>query len=98
MVEWAKIVDDEPDLLEISPDPKANDAGVRQHKTLGKLFEASDIPHHLEGFEVEDAEQLKVSWPEGIDKAREVSFFLSLSPFRLGMSLISTAAGPIPTH
>jgi deoxyribodipyrimidine photo-lyase len=72
MVEWAKIVDDEPDLLEISPDPKPNDAGVRQHEKLGKLFEGSDIPDQLEGFEVEDAEQLKVSWPEGIDKAREV--------------------------
>lgn len=70
--EWAKIVDENPDLLELSPNPQPNNAAIRQHPTFGKLFTESYIPDHVEGFNCEDLDQMKISWPEGIDKARLV--------------------------
>ena len=69
---WAKLLDEEPSLLDMSPLPEANDKSVRQHKTLGELFDATPVPDSLEGFELKDAETLSEIWPEGTDKAKEV--------------------------
>lgn len=69
---WAKLLDEEPSLLNMSPLPEANDQSVRQHKTLGELFDATPVPDSLEGFELKDAETISEVWPEGTDKAKEV--------------------------
>jgi hypothetical protein len=60
----------------MSPLPEANDASVREHATFGKLFEATPVPDHIEGFEVNDPEQIHEVWPEGTENAKEVSHFL----------------------
>lgn len=67
-------MEDEPELLEESPKPEANNKSVRSHDIFGKLFDESQIPDYVEGFKCADVEQMKESWPEGLDKAREVSF------------------------
>lgn len=59
-------------MLDLCDDPAPNDASVRTHRRFGKLF-GTEIPEVVEGFECKDAEQMKVSWPEGTDKAKEVS-------------------------
>jgi len=57
----------------MSPLPESNDASIRKHETFGKLFEATPVPDHIEGFEVENQEELSEVWPEGTEKAKEVS-------------------------
>lgn len=70
---WAKLLDEEPGLLNMSPIPQANDESVRKHKTLGELFDATPVPASLEGFELKDAEKISEVWPEGTDRAKEAS-------------------------
>jgi len=72
-VAWAKIIDDTPSFLDLQPTPKANDASIKQHERFGKLFDETDIPDHVEGFECKDAERMAELWPEGMDHAKEVS-------------------------
>jgi deoxyribodipyrimidine photo-lyase len=72
-------LDKEPELLDMSPMPESNDASIRQNDTFGKLFEATPVPDHIEGFELKDAEKIHEVWPEGTDKAKEVNH-LALSP------------------
>jgi hypothetical protein len=57
----------------MSPLPESNDASIRQHEIFGKLFEATPVPDSLEGFEVDNKEELSEVWPEGTEKAKEVS-------------------------
>ena len=56
----------------MSPLPESNDASVRKHETFGKLFEATPVPDHLEGYEVNDPEKVHEVWPEGTENAKEV--------------------------
>lgn len=72
MLAWAKLLDEEPSLLNMSPLPHANDESVRKHKTLGDLFDATPVPDSLEGFELKDSETISEVWPEGTDHAKEV--------------------------
>ena len=53
--------------------PPANDKKIRDHEHFGKLFDATPIPDHLDGFEQTNAEDVRKSWPEGTDDAKEVS-------------------------
>lgn len=69
---WARLLDKEPNLLNMSPLPKANDASVRKHKLLGELFDATPIPEYVEGFKLEDPETIHEVWPEGTDNAKQV--------------------------
>lgn len=39
---------------------------------FGKLFD-TEVPESIEGFECKDRDQMKESWPEGLDDAQEVS-------------------------
>jgi deoxyribodipyrimidine photo-lyase len=57
----------------MSPLPESNDESIRKHETFGKLFEATPVPDSLEGFEVDNKEELSEVWPEGTEKAKEVS-------------------------
>jgi hypothetical protein len=59
----------------MSPLPESNDASIRKHETFGELFEATPVPDSLEGFEVDNREELSEVWPEGTEKAKEVSHF-----------------------
>lgn len=59
--------------------PESNDASIRQDDTFGKLFEATPVPDHIEGFELKDPEKIHDVWPEGTDKAKEVSHPLTSS-------------------
>jgi hypothetical protein len=56
----------------MSPVPEANDDSVRSHEIYGKMFEASSIPEHVEGFELNDPEKIHEVWPEGAENAKEV--------------------------
>lgn len=66
------MLDREPKLLKVSPAPAANDASVRKHKTFAKLFD-TEVPESIAGSECKDRDQMKESWPEGLDNAQEVS-------------------------
>lgn len=57
----------------MSPFPESNDASIREHESFGKLSEATPVPDSLEGFEVDNKEELSEVWPEGTEKAKEVS-------------------------
>jgi hypothetical protein len=57
----------------MSPLPESNDVSIRKHESFGKLFEATPVPDSLEGFEVDNKEELSEVWPEGTEKAKEVS-------------------------
>jgi hypothetical protein len=57
----------------MSPLPESNDASIRKHESFGKLFEATPVPDSLEGFEVDNKGELSEVWPEGTEKAKEVS-------------------------
>ena len=57
----------------MSPLPESNDASIRKHETFGKLFDATPVPDHLEGYEVDNQEEISEVWPEGTEKAKEVS-------------------------
>jgi hypothetical protein len=57
----------------MSPLPESNDETIRNHETFGKLFESTPVPDSLEGFEVDNSEELSEVWPEGTEKAKEVS-------------------------
>jgi deoxyribodipyrimidine photo-lyase len=70
---WAKLLEKEPHLLELSDPPHGNDVGIRQHEHFGKLFDATSIPDQVEGFECEDREEMAEVWPEGTEVAKEVS-------------------------
>jgi hypothetical protein len=56
----------------LQPTPKENDAAIRQHERFGKLFDETDIPDDVEGFECKDKERMAEIWPEGMDHAKEV--------------------------
>lgn len=60
----------------MSPLPESNDASIRNHDTFEKFFEATPVPDSLEGFEVDNREELSEVWPEGTEKATEVSLLL----------------------
>jgi hypothetical protein len=63
----------------MSPRPESNDASIREHESFGKLFEATPVPDSLEGFEVDNKEELSEVWPEGTEKAKEVSHLFEAS-------------------
>ena len=69
---WAKIVAAEPELLEMSDIPPANDKKIRDHEHFGKLFDATPIPDHIEGFQQTNGADVRKSWPEGTDNAKKV--------------------------
>ena len=73
MLAWAKLLDEEPSLLNMSPLPQANDQSVRKHKILGDLFDATPVPDSIEGFELKDAETISEVWPEGTENAKQAS-------------------------
>jgi hypothetical protein len=89
--EWAAIVESEPELLEESPKPEANDKSIRSHEVFGKLFDSAEIPEYVEGFKCEDVEQMKTSWPEGLPKAREVRLPPSTHSFLCPLVPLSSA-------
>ncbi|WVQ86256.1 hypothetical protein IAT38_008424 [Cryptococcus sp. DSM 104549] len=68
---WAKILDDEPHLLDQSPLPHANDKAVREHQALDKLFDEK-VPESVPGFECKDKETMEELWPEGTDTAMQI--------------------------
>ncbi|WVQ63543.1 uncharacterized protein L199_001696 [Kwoniella botswanensis] len=68
---WAKLLDQQPHYLNMSPSPKANDDSIKSNDQFNKLFE-EDIPDHVEGFECPESEKLKEVWPEGTDQAKEL--------------------------
>lgn len=59
----------------MSPTPKGNDKSIRQDTHFGKLFDATPLPDRVDGFEPKDKDKMKECWPEGLDKAKEVSIF-----------------------
>lgn len=67
------MLEKEKELLELSDIPPPNDAKIRQHDHFGKLFDATPIPDHVDGFELIDGESVREVWPEGTDVAKEVS-------------------------
>jgi len=69
---WAKLIEKEASLLDMSPLPDSNDPSIRQHEHVGKLFNTSTIPDHVEGFECKDAEKMVELYPEGTEVAKEV--------------------------
>lgn len=70
---WAKLIDKEPSILKMSPLPESNDPSIRQHEHFAKLFDATPIPDHVDGFECGDAETMGEIYPEGTERAKEVS-------------------------
>lgn len=68
-------MDEERELLEMSEIPTANDESIRKHEHFGKLFDATPIPDHIDGFELENGEKVRECWPEGTDRAKEVGPF-----------------------
>ncbi|WWC92474.1 uncharacterized protein L201_007432 [Kwoniella dendrophila CBS 6074] len=68
---WAKLLDQQPKYLEMSPSPKPNNESIKSNDKFAKLFE-DKIPDHIEGFECPESEKLKELWPEGLDKAKEL--------------------------
>ena len=52
--------------------PKANDASIKKHPRFGKLFDETPIPDHVEGFKLENPEEVHKIFPEGTDTAKEV--------------------------
>ena len=53
--------------------PSGNDYSIRDQDFFGTLFEGTGVPEKIEGFEEEDAEKIKETWPEGTEAAKEVS-------------------------
>ena len=74
LVAWAKLLDKEPSLLKMSSVPEANNASIRSHEHFGKMFGATPIPDHIEGFQCKDAAKMAEVWPEGTKVAKEVRF------------------------
>ncbi|TYJ55892.1 hypothetical protein B9479_003415 [Cryptococcus floricola] len=72
---WARILEEEPKLLEMSPLPEANDSAVRKHVKFSKLFDTK-VPESVEGFECRDQEFIAKLWPEGTEAAKEATQFL----------------------
>ncbi|EIW66272.1 hypothetical protein TREMEDRAFT_35180, partial [Tremella mesenterica DSM 1558] len=69
--QWAKLLEKEPNLLEVSPLPQGNDPSVRQGP-LKDLFDATSVPEDIKDFVPEDKHLLKECWPEGTDAARQL--------------------------
>lgn len=67
------MLDKERDLLEMSDIPPPNDPSIRKHEHFGKLFDATPVPEHVEGFELKDGDDVRTVWPEGTDVAKEVN-------------------------
>ncbi|KAL1661461.1 DNA photolyase, FAD-binding/Cryptochrome [Schizophyllum commune] len=57
-------------FLDPSPEPAANNKGVRKHEKLGELFNSS-VPESLEGFELakDDCKKMEEYWPAGEEAA-----------------------------
>ncbi|ODN84202.1 hypothetical protein L202_00201 [Cryptococcus amylolentus CBS 6039] len=72
---WARILEEEPKLLVMSPLPEANDSAVRKHVKFSKLFDTR-VPESVEGFECRDQEFIAKLWPEGTEAAKEATQFL----------------------
>jgi deoxyribodipyrimidine photo-lyase len=69
---WARLLEQEPDFLEMSELPQRNDPSIRNDTHFGKLFDATPIPDQVEGFECADRDQIAEVWPEGTEAAKEV--------------------------
>ncbi|WVQ71157.1 hypothetical protein IAR50_000682 [Cryptococcus sp. DSM 104548] len=67
---WARLLEEEPKLLEMSPLPEANDPAVRKHVKFSKLFDTK-VPDVVEGFECQDRDFIAKLWPEGTETAKE---------------------------
>ncbi|WWC72736.1 uncharacterized protein I206_106700 [Kwoniella pini CBS 10737] len=77
---WAKLLDEQPKYLKMSPTPKSNDEAIKSNDKFSKLFD-DEIPDHIEGFECPESEKLSEVWPEGTDKAKELLYrFLNTKP------------------
>ena len=70
-VAWARLIEQEPHLLDLSPIPAGNDKGIR-NGGLAKLFEETPVPESVAGFECDDSDSMSEVWPEGTDAAKEV--------------------------
>ncbi|WWD20859.1 hypothetical protein CI109_105336 [Kwoniella shandongensis] len=68
---WARLLEKEPQLLNMSPLPKANEVTIRQNEKFARLFE-DQVPDSLEGFECKDSETMAEVWPEGTERAKEL--------------------------
>lgn len=69
---WVDVLLKNPDLLEESPKPKANDQkSITADKSLNGLF-GSKIPAAIEGFECKDTEYMQKLWPAGTEAAHRV--------------------------
>lgn len=72
MTAWAKLLDQQPSFLKVSSMPDANDPSIRKHELFSKLFGATPIPDHVEGFQCLDAQTMADIYPEGTEVAKEV--------------------------
>ncbi|WVR08725.1 hypothetical protein IAU60_005783 [Kwoniella sp. DSM 27419] len=86
---WARLLDQEPSLLNLSPDPQPNPESIKQDERFGKLFQ-DDVPVSIEGFEMEEKELFEEIWPEGTERAKELLHrFLHTKPRKTQLQLKS---------
>ncbi|WVQ70811.1 hypothetical protein IAR50_000333 [Cryptococcus sp. DSM 104548] len=67
---WARVLEEEPQHLDMVSLPDANDAGIRENVKFAKSFHIQ-VPDRVERFECSDAHFMSELWPEGIDAAKE---------------------------
>ncbi|ODO10702.1 hypothetical protein I350_01299 [Cryptococcus amylolentus CBS 6273] len=67
---WARVLEEEPQHLDMSPLPDANDASIRENAQFSQLFH-TQVPDSIAKFECKDADFMAEIWPEGIDAAKE---------------------------
>ena len=56
-----------------APKPTQNDHDIHSHSSYADLFN-QEVPDEVEGFECEDREKMKITWPEGHSVAKEVRY------------------------
>lgn len=68
---WVDVLSKDPQLIESSEEPKANDKSVRSDSKLKGLF-GTKIPESVKGFECKDRSYMEKLWPAGSKAAQKV--------------------------
>lgn len=86
---WANILSMQPDLLEESPPPLANETSTVDEDSIVRTLFGTKIPSYVPGFECKDADYMSELWPAGAAAANSV-----LDNFIHGKGRLNVLEGP----